>query len=254
MPLTRNPAVRHNDGIRLCLTYAYPPNSLSLCGPDNRRTDVAGYRNGESVPDGGADGLLTKFKTLYPYLILIASHNRIPDPFDPSVVEAYWLGNGLLTAVLPKTTATFLTDTLGIRKSINPKRYRRLMEGTAENGIPHHAYHVFAVWRRTGNADIPHTIDSMDACIVNWGRIESMTSGHAVLTTQRVIAANGRLAFSSPVKRSVIVPYPDRYTPGDTVSYHWGVVCGTLTRRQLSNLIRFTNLSMAAANRSVILP
>ena len=39
------------------------------------------------------------FEGAWPYLQLIAAANRIDDPLDPRVVDAYWVGNGLLDKV-----------------------------------------------------------------------------------------------------------------------------------------------------------
>lgn len=241
---------RHDRGVRLCLTYAYPPNSLSLCGPVNRKTDVAGYRTQgpATETDAGTDELLSRFKTMYPYLVHIASHNGIRDPFDPDVVDAYWIGNPLLDRILPVQTARFLTDTLGLNRTLDRKRYRTLMEGTAVSGIPHHAYHVCAVWRRTGRDDIPHTVDSMDACIVNYGIVRSVENTAVTVTTRRIESRGGLLAFSSPILRRLAAVSGEPIRVGDTVSYHWGVVCAKLSPVQRENLRRYTSLSVAAVN------
>ena len=57
-------------GLALCSRYSYPPNSLSLCGPD-RQNDLKWY-SGSRQADHGTIEILTHFSTLYPYLRLIA--------------------------------------------------------------------------------------------------------------------------------------------------------------------------------------
>ncbi len=49
--------------------------------------------------DGGLAELARTFEGAWPYLSLIAAANRIDDPLDPRVVEAYWVGNALLDRV-----------------------------------------------------------------------------------------------------------------------------------------------------------
>src|SRR5690242_18199578 len=85
------------DGPQLFARYAFMPNRLAYCGPDENRAlfdyCIAG------LTDGGLRGLLRKFTGAMPYLQLIAECNAIPDPLDGRVVEAYWLGNELLQGV-----------------------------------------------------------------------------------------------------------------------------------------------------------
>src|SRR4030066_1148164 len=100
------------DGVFTCSRYAYPPNSLPLCGPA-KQNDLKWYSStGET--DSGTKEILSDFSTLYPYLSLIAYENSIRSPFSYKVIEAYWLGNNLLCAVAPRSFARFLNDTLGL--------------------------------------------------------------------------------------------------------------------------------------------
>src|SRR5690242_8930075 len=77
------------DGPQLFARYAFMPNRLAYCGPNDNRAlfdyCIAG------VTDSGLRGLLRKFTGAMPYLQLIAECNAIPDPLDARVIEAYWL-------------------------------------------------------------------------------------------------------------------------------------------------------------------
>jgi hypothetical protein len=67
------------------------------CGCDDNRTL---FEYGiENATDGGLSPLLRRFTGALPYLQLIARAKGIADPFDPRVVEAYWIGNQLLDGV-----------------------------------------------------------------------------------------------------------------------------------------------------------
>src|SRR3989337_1307374 len=85
------------DGTLRFVRYGFMPNRLRYCGGDDDRTlfqyGVAG------VTDGGLRELLGTFTGALPYLRLIAGSSGIRDPFDPRVVEAYWIGNELLEGV-----------------------------------------------------------------------------------------------------------------------------------------------------------
>ena len=70
------------------------PNRLGYCGGDDNRA-LYDYVVASAV-DGGLTELLGRFSGAMPYLRLIARSIGSRDPFDPRVVEAYWIGNDLL--------------------------------------------------------------------------------------------------------------------------------------------------------------
>ena len=82
------------QGLVTCARYSFAPNSLHYCGPE-KQSDMRAYVS-DSVTDQGLYDILNRFDTLYNYLQLIGTENDIRDPFDPRVVEAYWVGNSLL--------------------------------------------------------------------------------------------------------------------------------------------------------------
>src|SRR3954451_13056377 len=109
-PRARAPRAPNADGAPngpvLFARYAYSPNRLGLCGADDGRALF-----GEATT-GGDDRELRRlaqgFEGAYPYLQLIAAANGIADPLDRRVVDAYWLGSGLLEHVAPRLFADSL--------------------------------------------------------------------------------------------------------------------------------------------------
>ena len=71
--------------------YAYPPNALGYCGPDESHQLLEQLAAGVDDPD--LRRLARGFEGAWPYLELIAGANGIRDPLDSRVVEAYWVGN-----------------------------------------------------------------------------------------------------------------------------------------------------------------
>ena len=109
-------------GPLLFARYAYPPNSLGYCGADETRTLLEYGDAGTS--DGGLAELARTFEGAWPYLTLIADANRIADPLDPRVVQAYWVGNELLDHVaaerrLHATSTSASADASAARRSIS---------------------------------------------------------------------------------------------------------------------------------------
>ena len=72
-------------GALLFARYAYPPNSLGLCGADVQRTLIQYGDAGES--DGGLSELARTFEGAWPYLELIARANAIADPLDRGTAD-----------------------------------------------------------------------------------------------------------------------------------------------------------------------
>jgi Family of unknown function (DUF6390) len=77
-----------SPGPLLFARYAYAPNALGYCGADEPRT-LLEYGDAKESDRGLAE-LARTFEGAWPYLQLIASANRIEDPLDPRVVDAYW--------------------------------------------------------------------------------------------------------------------------------------------------------------------
>src|SRR5204863_6858356 len=144
---------------------AFMPNRRRYCGSEDNCT-LFGYGI-EGVVDGGLTPLLRRFTGALPYLQLIARANGIADPFDPRVVEAYWLGNELLDGVEVRQ----LYDALQERFSKHLQgRTRDLVLGKAPAGArPHHSFHVLDVHSRVG--ELENSLEAMDACRVSSGRV-----------------------------------------------------------------------------------
>src|SRR3989344_4490377 len=173
------------DGLALCSRFSYPPNSLSLCGPD-KKNDLNWYATTQNT-DRGTIEILSQFSTLYPYLTLIAQENKIKDPFDRRVVEAYWVGNDLLYKIPLSRFVTHLSDTIMLKKKLKKNNLELILSKLTNGALPNHAFHVLNVYKRTGHLDIPHTIQTMDACLINWGKIIKTQKSSIVIETRALL-------------------------------------------------------------------
>lgn len=239
------------QGLALCSRFSYPPNSLSLCGPAKQKN--LNWYSINQKPDKGNLEILSQFSTLYPYLELIARENRIAYPFDIDVVTAYWLGNNLLQKISYKPFINHLADNMKLKKRVNRKEYASVYDKIASGAFPHHSFHVLNIYKRTGHLHIPHTIETMDACIINWGKVVKISEDIIEVETRPLKIINGKLKFGMPTTRKLI-PQGEKdllvkeLKIGDFVSYHWGYFCQKLNIIQLRNLIYYTNLSVNWAN------
>jgi hypothetical protein len=239
-------------GPLLFARYAYPPNALGLCGADERRTLLEYGAAGAS--DGGLAELARTFEGAWPYLELIAHANRIADPLDPRVVEAYWVGNTLLDRVAPGALARHVEERFRGRLG---RAAANVVDAVAAGAPPHHAFHVFAVYPwlgllRTGVVDEPLRV--LDACRITPGHVLAV-DGDAVRVEARPLRWDGRVLRLGPPEERVARWADDGLgfvapRPGELVSLHWDFVCDRLSRREAACLDRVTRRALAAANRS----
>lgn len=242
-----------DSGLVLCTRFAIPPNLLHLCGPE-KQNDLAWYaKTGKT--DKGTEEIISRFSTLYPYVQFIARENGIRNPFSKKTIEAYWIGNNLLDTTVVSHFYTHLSDQISLKKKLGRKKFHALFENTASrNLIPHHSFHVLNIYRRTGNIDSAHTLATMDACLINWGKILEISKRYLTVSTQPLVYNNDTLCFGKPVNRNIILQEKNDavkfdLSAGDYVSYHWGKFCTKLTPFQLKNLIKYTNISLKMANQ-----
>jgi hydrogenase maturation factor len=204
---------------------------------------------------------------------LIAGENGIADPFDPRVVEAYWIGNGLLDRVGIRAFAGNLSETQQLKKKISPKNLKWIIEKVPKGAKIHHSFHVFSIFTRTGHRMIAHTVQTMDECRISWGKIISKRkSGNELeamdnkkrntdkindglwVRTQKLVSAGGKLHFIDGVERKLSLPVDERkndYKAGDYVSFHWGFVCEKISQKQAERLSFYTKHNLKLANETI---
>ncbi len=230
--------------------YAFMPNKLRFCGSDDNTT-LFGYGL-EGVDDGGLKPLLSHFTGALPYLQLIARANGIADPFDPRVVEAYWLGNELLKGVEVRQLHDALLARFGAQLQ---GRTRELVLGKAPAGArPHHNFHVLDVHSRVGELD--HSLATLDNCRISWGKVQRVDGGELVVERQPVVQREGKLVLAAarPERAARQIDgrgFADGAQAGDWVSLHWGWACEVLTERQKTNLERYTRYHLGIANQTI---
>ncbi len=237
-----------------CSRYSFGPNRLHYCGPDANNELHGLIENGED--NIGLTILLQQFKTLYPYLKYIARVNNIADPFDPLVVEAYWLGNKLLETVEKRTLHQFFIDVLRIKDKIGNKEFSWLEEKIGQGALPHHSFHVLNIWRRTGEADIAHTLESMSECCVSSGVVTKVLGPIITVLTEPLIYKDGKLSLGSAISKTLTRQLEAEYDieqikVGQIVSIHWSVPCEIITKKQQNTLRNYTLKNIAFANQTL---
>ena len=253
--LTGSAPVAGTEGPLMFVKYAYPPNSLGYCGPD----DFAAFREyaAAGVVDRGLVQLAQAFAGAWPYLELIAAGCGIKDPLDRRVVEAYWVGNDLLD----KIPVTKIGDSMADR--FRPRvgnKFQFLAEGVLAGGVPHHSFHVFGVYPWVGllgdDRKAKHALMVLDRCRIRWGRVTGVHGDQAAVDYRPLVWDGRLLTLGEPAQEMARLTLDGTSLAhdigaGDWVSLHWDWVCDRLTQRQLRSLRDFTVRHLDMVNNRV---
>lgn len=243
-----------NDGLLFCARYAIAPNFFGYCGPFKSQNLLDHLQ--ENIADKEVFSILSQFETMYPYLCLIAHQNQFGSPFDYRAVEAYWIGNRYLKPVDVLEYQALALEKLFLDKKIKGEKLRQLkIKINRFPFFPHHAFHVFNIFRRTGHHANWQTLETMNQCRISWGKIK-MKNEKLIVETKDLTQENGRLKFTKTALREININYQKKQfikklNVGDWVSFHWGYVCDILTEKQVKNLAYFTKKAIEFYNEKI---
>ena len=249
------PTVAPPSGPVLFGRYAFGPNRLGYCGPDETEELLALAAAG--TDDGGLRSLARGFEGAFPYLELIAAANEIRDPLDRDVVEAYWLGNPLSAAVREGQLHRSVEERF--RARLAPPEWRWLEAAVAIGARPVHAFHVLDVFPRVGllrGEAVNDVLATIDSCRIRWGRVEAVVGDQLIVSAVPLEQVDGKLRLASPQVEAVSrwldgTGFVDDIEPGEMVAIHWSWACDRLSPRQLHNLVAWTRLALWVANRAM---
>lgn len=246
------------SGPLLFARYAYPPNELGYCGPDDASPLLV--HETTVVDDGVIAERARQFEGAWSYLELIASAAGLDDPLDPRVVEAYWVGNDLLDDLDPTGWLDGLRDRF---RSQTGGSWNRLTIDTSARALPHHSFQVFAVYPWASllgaGSDVPLSV--LDQCRIRWGEVVGVDGERAIVRSQPLTWDGHALALGDARDEAVHWSKDGRsllggVIVGEQVAMHWDWVCDRLDSRQLIALkassatqLELTNTELAAVTR-----
>jgi Family of unknown function (DUF6390) len=230
------------NGATMFARYAYPPNVLGYCGPE----DASPLLNRDSDAEALIARHAREFEGAWTYLELIASAAAIADPLDERVVEAYWVGNDLLDGIDPVATLAELR-----------RRFVGQNDASWMPGLPHHSFHVFTVYPWVGllsrAANRAVAVSVLEQCRIRWGEVLAVEGDRLRVRSQPLTFIDGRLDLGPDrdetaawsVDGTSVLP---AIAVGDHVALHWDWVCDVLDERQLSELESRSACQLAATN------
>ena len=235
--------------------YAFGPNRLGYCGPDDAQELF-----GEATSGGDLDALrhqAEQFEGAFPYLELIAQANGLSDPLDARVVEAYWLGNALLDNVTPGLLGRSLDARF--RQRLDSDAWRWLADKPNVGALPMHAFHVLDVFPRLGlmrSGATDNALAIMDSCRVRWGRVIERDGDFLIVSAVPLEMVDGRLVLAPPRIERVRawqdgLSFLNGVAPDDVISIHWDWACDTLDADRLSAVQSWTRRELQIANLTI---
>lgn len=234
-------------GAEMFARYAYAPNRLGYCGPQESSALLGGSRH-------RIEEAAKQFTGAWPYLQVLSKMMGIADPLDHRIVESYWHGGGVGAQLDPRQFTAELLSVIGPQAG---HYWNHLTDDLADEAAPNHCFHVFGVYpwsRLLGKGMDDHPLAVLDNCRITWGTVLSTDSVTAIVLCQQLSWDGAALSLPAPSTRRVEVGIlPNDGAPdveaGDLVAVHWGRVCGRLTPEQVAALKDSTHDQLVATNR-----
>lgn len=224
------------SGPTLFARYAYPPNELGYCGPDDASVLL---RRGSAAAEAQIADHARQFEGAWAYLEIIAAAAGIVDPLDARVVEAYWIGNDLLAGV----DQDYLVRTL-------QQRFGDQAGASWVPGPPHHGFQVFSVYPwvgllRRGTGDVALSV--LEQCRIRWGEVSAIEGDRVRVQSRPLVLADGLLELGPAQEQTAawsvdgrtLLPAESSTAPvavGDQIAMHWDWVCDVLSAEQAAQL------------------
>lgn len=232
------------------IQYGFMPNHLGYCGGNENQLLLEHAVAGDADPALGS--LLAKFTGAYPYLRTIAQANGVANPFDATVVEAYWIGNPLLDRVGASALSRSIEERFG--KQLTPRMREQIMAKPVQGARPFHLFHVIDVYRHLESKEI--SMAAMENCRISWGKVKTVQGSELLVDRRPLVTEGAKLKLGEPRAEKVLRSvdgkgFVDDVQPGDVVSIHWGWACDVLDRGQLANLKHYTKQHLDLANQTL---
>lgn len=232
------------SGPKIAALYGLIPNKLGFCGP--RQKKLREFIRGKlGIPE--IIPVLKQFEAAYPYYQLIAKKNKIKEPLNKRVVEAYWIGNELLDKIKTDDLRKLIVKTFSGPGLLSKKQAEKKAAKIPEDSKPHHSFHVLILGSITGRVNFENNTKLKDICRISWGRVNDVKKDKIIVNYNPLIGKEV-LKFGQPVKKELI--WDKEILPevqiGDWVSFHWKYAIQKLNERDILNLFDYTNDTLTA--------
>jgi len=240
------------DGVELACRYSFRPNILGLCGPQSDFT-LFNYVIKKDRRPKETKRLLKKFLGAFAYYQLIAQANKITDPFDYRVVEAYWIGNSLLKRVQAEEIKKMILNNFTGPGLLNNNIAKNLIKKLLPRCVPHHSFHVFYLGSVTGI--VPKNLKTFNSCFISWGKVKEIKGDYLIVLRANLKREKNKIVLGKPFLEKVLYKMDNKsfiknLHLGDWVSIHWNWACQRLNKQALERLRYWTLYNLKVINRA----
>ncbi|MEO6886928.1 MAG: DUF6390 family protein [Jatrophihabitantaceae bacterium] len=240
-----------NAGAVLFARYAYAPNELGYCGPEQTATLLRAATTGHADTDLTA--IASCFSGAWPYAVLLANLAGVADPLDEQVMRAYWTGGPLLERVDHEQFGAALLEFISGKAG---HYWGHLSAELLPEAAPTHGFHVFGVypWSRLLTGSQPEQpLHVLDNCRIRYGQVVAVVGEQVVLRSQHLTWDGCQLGLGPAAQEQLTYliggeSFVGNPVPGDWLAVHWDLVCERLTETQLRYLRRNTGWQLRATN------
>lgn len=226
-------------GLKKAISYSLKPHELGYCGPqDTEKTKVIlrDYLLGKDYPASKIKNLLKEFHGSYAYYELIAQKNNIKNVFDEKVIEAYWIGNSLLTKIKKADIKNLILTEFTKPGLLSKEKAKKIIKKIPDKFALNHSFHVFFVGSITNRVKLDK--GEKEKCKTGWGKILDINKGKNKLKIQTTTL------FPFQKNKIITIDWDENILPRIKkiyfVAYHWGRAVEKLTKQQFRNLEKYT--------------
>lgn len=223
----------HNSGAQLCSYFSRQPNFLGYCGKESakdafRRCLLSG--DCKDIPKE-----VSQFIVLNPYLETIAEITHLPK-LSQEVVECFWLGNDLLKQCKPEHYTLLLKNLE--KQGVPSFLIDEIRPKVPQPFIPIHLFNIMHVGVGKASGSVPFNLESINHCMIRWGRIVRKGEGTVHVDTVELSKA------ITVVPSTISATYDQELFPslsiGDSVAIHWGSIAKVLSPQEAKKLVYWT--------------
>jgi hypothetical protein len=241
---------KQDKGLELACRFSLITNKLRYCGPREAHKDFYLLLIGKKYDKNKIKKHFRGYEGLYVYLRNIAKKHH-KNPFDYDVIEAYWIGNGLLNSFTKKDLQEIILE---LTKRGLPEYYAdKLIEKIPKGMNPSHSFNVLFVGVGKTTGAVPTNIITMNKCVVSIGEVLKIQDNSLVVAVNTLKIKRGLLKYGRRVIQHIeyIKESLPNINVNDKIAVHWNFACKILTEREVYNLRKTTQRNIDALNEAL---
>jgi len=242
------------QGLKKAVFYSLPSFALGFCGPQDKqsRKTLFDFAEGKKIDGRKVREILSKFEAAYRYYSLIAKKNKISNPFDKKVVEAFWIGNRLLEKVNGSDLKKMILNDFSRPGLLTKNEARKRAKSVPNNATAHHSFHVLVLGAIAGRIKLEG--EFLDLCRIGWGKVIKIQNAKSKIQKLTVrykpLVLGKKIRLGKEIEKKIernekIVP---NVKVGDWVSFHWAQACEVLSENEVKHLHYYTQKTINLIN------